>query len=102
MDRPIDYELWRRAAAVLGRPRAVTLWTCPRCAEETLIWSGRQGDGAKCLNRKCGLDYQDFAELVEGHEAYLAARHQEATREVMESHDTYRRVRGRVRQVRHA
>ncbi len=102
MDGQIDYDLWRRVRAVLGRPRAVTLWKCPRCGKETLVWSGREGDGAKCLNRKCGLQYDDFADLVNGQEAYLAARKEQQTRELMERHDTYRRVRGAIRQVRHA
>lgn|GEM_PF-1393966 len=102
VDRTIDHELWRRARVVLGRPRAVTLWTCPRCGEETLVWPGVKGAGARCLDRKCGLHYNHFEELLSGHEAYLAARREEELREVQESHDTYRRHRGAVRQVRHA
>lgn len=96
----IDHELWRRASRVLGRPRAVTLWTCPRCGEESLIWSGRTGDGAKCLNKRCGLAYSNFAELVEGEELYRAARKEQEVRELM-GHDAYKRVRGRIRQVKH-
>ncbi|MGE5584071.1 MAG: hypothetical protein ACM309_00805 [Bacillota bacterium] len=100
-DRAIDYDLWRRAREVLGRPRAVTLWTCPRCGEETLVWPGVKGTGARCLNRKCGLAYQDFSELVTGQEAWLAAKREEEMRQLIERHDTYKRVRGAVRQVRH-
>lgn len=100
-DRAIDHNLWRRAREVLGQPRAVTLWTCPRCGKESLIWSGLAGTGAKCLSPRCGLAYQDFEELVEGQEAYLAAKREQEIRELMD-HDAYKRVRGRIRQVRHA
>jgi len=101
VDRTIDHDLWRRARLVLGRPRAVTLWTCPRCGEESLVWPGLVGTGCRCLNRKCGLAYQDFGELVDGQEAWLAAKREEEMRQLVERHDTYRRVRGAIRQVRH-
>lgn len=101
VDRSIDHDLWRRARMVLGWPRAVTLWTCPRCGEESLIWSGLAGTGAKCLNPRCGLSYRSFEELVEGHEAYLAAKREQEIRQLM-GHDAYKRVHGRIRQVRHA
>lgn len=100
-DRPIDHDLWRRARLVLGRPRAVTLWVCPRCGEETLVWPGVAGAGCRCLNRKCGLQYDKFEDLVNGQEAYLAAKKEDEMRQLAERHDTYKRVRGAVRQVRH-
>ncbi|MGE5593802.1 MAG: hypothetical protein ACM3X3_09010 [Betaproteobacteria bacterium] len=100
-DRAIDHDLWRRAHQVLGRLRAVVLMTCPRRGEETLVWPGVKGAGARCLNRKCGLAYQDFEELVTGQEAYLAAKREEEMRQLVERHDTYKRVRGAIRQVRH-
>lgn len=101
MDGQIDHDLWRRARQVLGRLRAVVLMTCPRCGEESLVWPGLAGTGARCLNRKCGLAYADFGELVTGQEAWLAAKREQETRELMERHDTYKRVRGAIRQVRH-
>ncbi|MGE5572957.1 MAG: hypothetical protein ACM3ZU_08075 [Bacteroidota bacterium] len=97
----IDHDLWRRARVVLGRLRAVVLMTCPRCGEETLVWSGVKGTGTRCLNRKCGLAYQSFEELITGQETWLAAKREQETRDLMERHDTYRRVGGAVRQVRH-
>lgn len=53
------------------------------------------------MNKKCGLAYQDFGELVTGQEAYLAAKREEEMRQLVERHDTYKRVRGAIRQVRH-
>lgn len=100
VDGGIDYDLWRRATAVFGRIRAVVLMTCPRCGEESLIWSGMTGAGCRCLNHKCGLRYKDFEELVNGHEAYVAAKRIEEIKDLM-SHDSFRRIRGRIRQVRH-
>lgn len=103
-DRVIDHELWCRARLVLGRLRAVVLITCPRCGEETLVWPGTEGAGCQCLNRKCGLAYQDFRELVEDVETYLTAERERKEREIRElmGHDSYKRVHGRIRQVGHA
>lgn len=102
MDRAIDHSLWRRATQILGSPEAVVILSCPRCGQRSLIWSGMQGAGARCLNSRCGLAYRSFEELLTGHEAYLAARREEELREMQQSHDTYRRHKGAVRQVRHS
>lgn len=82
VNRAIDHDLWRRARQILGRPHAVTLWICPRCGQKTLVWSGTEGAGCECLNRKCGLAYQDFRELVEDAETYLAAKRERKEREI--------------------
>jgi len=94
----LDYELWKRARALFGPLRAVVLMTCPRCEQRSLIWSGKTGTGVQCLS--CGLDYRSFAELIEGRELEIAAKQAEISRAMVERHDAYRRVRGRVRQVR--
>lgn len=102
MDRAIDHALWKRAREVFGNPEAVVILTCPRCGDRSLAWSGMQGTGARCLNSRCGLAYRSFEELLSGHEAYLAAKREEELRQLQEDHDTYRRIRGAIRQVRHA
>lgn len=102
MDRAIDHALWKRAREVFGNPEAVVILTCPRCGQRSLVWSGMQGSDVRCLNSRCGLHYSRFEELLTGQEAYLAAQREKELRELQESHDTYRRVRGAIRQVRHA
>lgn len=102
MDRSINHALWVRASKTLGKPKAVVLLTCPRCGNQSLIWSGMQGSDVRCLNYRCGLHYQRFEELLSGQEAYLAAKREEELRQLQEDHDTYRRIRGAIRQVRHA
>lgn len=99
MGTAIDWELWHRASKLLGRPRAVTLWTCPRCSEESLIWSGRIGGKARCLNKRCGLEYDDFAELIEGEELYRAAKHEEEIKKLMRARSYRRGSGGAIRQV---
>jgi len=97
--RGIDHELWTRARAVLGKPVAVTLFTCPWCEQRGLAWSGQTDAGAKCLC--CGIEYQSFAALVDKREREIDEKRHEITRAMVERHDTYHRVGRRVRQVRH-
>jgi hypothetical protein len=96
--KPIDHELWRRARAVLGRPVAVVLLPCPWCEQRALAWSGHSDDGAKCLC--CSREFESFAALVDKREGEIEAERFDTTKAMVERHDTYRRVRGRVRQVR--
>ena len=44
---------------------------------------------------------RDFRDLVEGQETYLAAKREWEIKQLM-GHDAYKRVHGRIRQVRHA
>jgi predicted RNA-binding Zn-ribbon protein involved in translation (DUF1610 family) len=101
-NRPIDHDLWTQARRVLGKPQAVVLFPCPRCGKHTLAWSGMRGAGAYCLSDRCGCHYNDFKQLLDGHEQYLAAKRAQEIRDMMESHDTYRREGGKIKQVRQA
>ena len=102
LDRRIDHDLWRQAVRVLGKPQAVVLFPCPRCGRQSLVWSGMTGDRAYCLADKCGCDYNDFKQLLDGQEQYLRAKQEEEIKTIMESRNTYRREHGRIKQVRHA
>jgi predicted RNA-binding Zn-ribbon protein involved in translation (DUF1610 family) len=102
VDRSIDHALWTQARRVLGKPEAVVLFPCPRCGRYTLAWSGMRGAGAHCLSNRCGCDYNDFKQLLDGQEKFLTAKREQELRDMMESRDTYRRERGKIKQVRHA
>ena len=101
-NRSIDHALWTQARRVLGKPEAVVLFPCPRCGRQSLAWSGLKGSRAHCLSDRCGCDYNDFKQLLDGQEKFKAAQREQELRDMMESRDTYRRERGRVKQVRHA
>ena len=101
-NRSIDHTLWTQARRVLGKPEVVVLFPCPRCGRHTLAWSGMKGAGAHCISDRCGCDYNDFKQLLDGQEQFKAAQREQELRDMMESRDTYRRERGRVKQVRHA
>lgn len=100
--RSIDHDLWTQARRVLGKPQAVVLFECPRCGRHTLAWSGMRGAGAYCLSDRCGCHYNDFKQLLDGQEKYLAAKRAQELRDIMESKDTYRREGGKIKQIRHA
>lgn len=101
-NRSIDHALWTQARRVLGKPQATVLFPCPRCGRQTLAWSGMRGAGAYCLSDRCGCHYNDFKQLLDGQEKFKAAQREQELRDMMESKNTYRRVRGVVKQVRHA